>query len=157
LIYASILGAWLATPIVVAALVGEEKSGPFGDTFGAINALFSGFAFAGVIVAILLQREELMLQREELSLTRAELRRTAEAQEQSGHTLGEQAQVMKVTAHLNGLSTLIQATAAQIEHIKSGPQDPRSVQAIAKLVAAREQQIEELELLMHAVRSAAET
>jgi hypothetical protein len=41
--------------------------------FGAANALFSGFAFAGVIFAILLQRRELALQREELRFTRVEL------------------------------------------------------------------------------------
>lgn len=42
--------------------------------FGPVNALFSGFAFCGVIVAILLQRQELTLQREELSHTREEIR-----------------------------------------------------------------------------------
>ncbi len=47
--------------------------GTFGDMFGAINALFSGLAFAGVIFAILLQRKELSLQRKELELTRNEL------------------------------------------------------------------------------------
>jgi hypothetical protein len=41
--------------------------------FGAINALYSGLAFAGVIYAILLQRKELRLQRKELELTRNEL------------------------------------------------------------------------------------
>jgi hypothetical protein len=49
--------------------------------FGAVNALFSGLAFAGIIVAIwtqshelALQREQLTLQRKELELTRAEMR-----------------------------------------------------------------------------------
>jgi hypothetical protein len=48
--------------------------GTFGDMFGAINALFSGLAFAGVIYAILLQKNELSLQRDELELTRNELK-----------------------------------------------------------------------------------
>jgi hypothetical protein len=48
--------------------------GAFGDMFGAINALFSGLAFAGVIYAIFLQRNELSLQRTELELTRGELK-----------------------------------------------------------------------------------
>lgn len=47
--------------------------GTFGDMFGAINALFSGLAFAGVIYAIFLQKNELSLQRTELELTRNEL------------------------------------------------------------------------------------
>lgn len=46
--------------------------------FGAINALFSGFAFAVLIFAFLLQREELQLQREELGLQREELAATRE-------------------------------------------------------------------------------
>ena len=43
--------------------------------FGAINALFAGLAFAGVIIAILIQQKELSLQVEELSLTRKEYER----------------------------------------------------------------------------------
>lgn len=43
-----------------------QVRGLFGDMFGAINALFSGLAFAGLIITILLQREELKAQKEEL-------------------------------------------------------------------------------------------
>lgn len=52
------------------------KSGTFGDTFGALNALFSGLALAGVIVTILIQRTELKNQRLELSLQRNEMKET---------------------------------------------------------------------------------
>ena len=38
----------------------------FGDMFGAVDTLFSGLAFAGVIYTILLQKQELELQREEI-------------------------------------------------------------------------------------------
>jgi hypothetical protein len=48
-----------------------ETRGTFGDKFGAVNSLFSGLAFAGIIFTILLQRKELQLQRDELSSTRA--------------------------------------------------------------------------------------
>ena len=54
----------------------KEDKGEFGDTFGALNALFAGLAFAGVIYAILLQQRELKLQREELELQRKELEET---------------------------------------------------------------------------------
>ncbi len=54
----------------------KEDKGEFGDTFGALNALFAGLAFAGVIYAILLQQRELKLQREELELQRKELEDT---------------------------------------------------------------------------------
>ncbi len=51
---------------------GKEGRGTFGDMFGAVNALFSGFAFACLIYAVFMQREELSLQREELKLAREE-------------------------------------------------------------------------------------
>ncbi len=41
--------------------------------FGAVNALFSGLAFASLVYTIFLQKRELELQRQELALTRAEL------------------------------------------------------------------------------------
>ncbi len=43
------------------------QSNEFGDTAGWINGLFSALAFAGVIYAIFMQREELEMQRKELS------------------------------------------------------------------------------------------
>lgn len=51
-----------------------EEQGQFGDQFGAVNALFSGLAFAGLIFTIILQKKELSLQREELADTRKELK-----------------------------------------------------------------------------------
>src|SRR5688572_6450932 len=50
----------------------REVAGQTGDTFGAVNALFSGFAFTGIIFTILIQSKELRMQREELELTTAE-------------------------------------------------------------------------------------
>jgi len=77
----SVVGLWLLTPIVVTYFYpAMDQSGQFGDLFGTINALYSGLAFAGIIAAILLQRQELQLQREELVSTRQELQRTADAQ-----------------------------------------------------------------------------
>jgi len=49
-----------------------ENASGFGDMFGAVNSLFSGFALAGIIITILMQREELQLQRKELAQTRHE-------------------------------------------------------------------------------------
>lgn len=48
--------------------------GTFGDMFGAVNALFSGLAFAGLIITLIMQHEELGLQRKELAQTNEELR-----------------------------------------------------------------------------------
>jgi hypothetical protein len=62
-------------------------AGEFGDMFGGLNALFSGFAFVGLIYAILLQRRELQLQREELEDTRAELKGQKDQLEAQNRTL----------------------------------------------------------------------
>ena len=50
-----------------------EKYGTFGDTYGALNTLFSGLAFAILIITMLMQRQELKAQREELAEQRNEL------------------------------------------------------------------------------------
>jgi hypothetical protein len=65
-------------------------SGPFGDTFGGINALFSAFAFAGIIYTIFLQRKELRYQRWELEATREELAGQREQLENQNATLLDQ-------------------------------------------------------------------
>ncbi len=82
-------GIWAVVFIVVVWIVNlifglsmsttEDGRGTLGDVFGASNALFSGLAMAGMIVAILMQSKELELQREELRETKEELKRTAEA------------------------------------------------------------------------------
>lgn len=77
--YAAVLlvATWPVSEISIA------KSGVLGDSFGIINALFSGLAFSVLIVTVLLQREELKLQRQELEENRKELKRSASAQELS--------------------------------------------------------------------------
>ena len=62
---------WLLSWALITSQLGNpEKPGPFGDMFGAVNSLFSGLAFAGVIVAILMQLEELKIQRKEITRSR---------------------------------------------------------------------------------------
>jgi DNA-binding protein H-NS len=65
-----------------ALLFDSTDRGTFGDMFGAANALFSGLAFIGVIVAVMLQSRELALQRQELKETRDEITRQAMALEE---------------------------------------------------------------------------
>lgn len=62
----------LNLPKSTSNLSDQELQGVFGDKFGAVNALFSALAFAGIIFTIILQKKELKLQREELSDTREE-------------------------------------------------------------------------------------
>lgn len=64
----------LAALLIFSLLPSWSERGQFGDLFGAVNALFSGLAFAGLFYTIYLQREELALQREELRLQREEMK-----------------------------------------------------------------------------------
>lgn len=93
--------------------------GTFGDMFGAANSLFSGLAFAGVIYAIVLQRQELALQREELTLTRRELSRTASAQEKSEQALAAQARAATMTARLSAANYLYAEAERTIQSVIS--------------------------------------
>lgn len=72
-----ILGVSILYPFIVNSFFSDwNKSGTFGDTFGALNAIFSGIAVAGLIITILLQRKELENQRIELGLQRTEMQET---------------------------------------------------------------------------------
>jgi len=69
-----VLGLWILTWIFVATNFTQwSESGTFGDSFGVVNALFTGLAFAGVIITVLLQRKELELQRKEVAKTTEQL------------------------------------------------------------------------------------
>ena len=79
-----------------------EDRGTYGDMFGMASALFSGLAFAGILITILMQRKELQLQRLDLELTREELKKSAEAQEN--------------ISKLNSLSAELSANSILMEH-----------------------------------------
>ena len=88
-------------------MVDKADRGTFGDMFGSVNAIFSGLAFAGIIITIYLQGNELSLQRKELVETREVLKRTAEAQEESEKAMIRQAENLKISAKLSALNTLV--------------------------------------------------
>ena len=58
------------------AYEGTQTSGPAGDKFGGITALFSGLAFAGLVFTLFVQKKELQYQRQELALLVNETRET---------------------------------------------------------------------------------
>lgn len=71
---------WVVSIALIYFIIGDNWSdrASFGDSFGAINSLYSGLALAGIIYTILLQRNELGLQREELTATRIEFEKQNE-------------------------------------------------------------------------------
>lgn len=50
-----------------------EHRGQFGDLFGAVNALFSGLAFAGLIITIRQQHKDLQLQRQAINQSKKDV------------------------------------------------------------------------------------
>ncbi|MFX1563275.1 MAG: hypothetical protein ACFFDP_08200 [Promethearchaeota archaeon] len=121
ILFVIIILLWVASGLVTYFLLPSwQTRGTFGDMFGVVNALFSGLALAGVILAILLQRKELELQREELKLTREELQRTADAQEKSEKALKEQAEALYYTIQLNSLNALLTACNERLEQTRGG-------------------------------------
>lgn len=82
----SVIVVWALTFFLL-FLPESEKRGQFGDMFGAVNALFSGLAFAGLIITLILQMKELGLQRDELEETRKELKNQREEFEKENETL----------------------------------------------------------------------
>ena len=61
-----------AYPTMLAWFVCQDDQNEFGDSYGMLNSVFSGLAFAGVIVTVWMQKSELKDQREELKLQREE-------------------------------------------------------------------------------------
>jgi hypothetical protein len=72
-----------------------RNRGEFGDMFGAVNALFSGLAFAGLIFTMHVQRKELSMQRQELALQRHELAASREVMKEQQGSLASQAQTLQ--------------------------------------------------------------
>jgi hypothetical protein len=122
-----------------------ENRGQFGDMFGAVNSLFSGFAFAGLIYTIHLQRKELGYQRSELELTRKELTRSASAQEASEKALTKQALALETAGRLNALSSVIEHYEIVIDSAGSASREHLALQS--RLVY-----IEQLETLLKEIQ-----
>jgi hypothetical protein len=68
-IFTVVLLLWLATPFVMNRLFASwGERADFGESFGVVNALFSGLAFAGVVIALWFQREQMKVQSRESQL-----------------------------------------------------------------------------------------
>lgn len=66
-----VLALWLLTPWVL-ALFSDPPNGTISDAFGAVNTLFTGLAFAGVVATLFLQQKELKNQGEAIRRQRFE-------------------------------------------------------------------------------------
>ena len=88
--FAVVLAAWLAAPHLLPLFVDSGS-----DTYSALETLFSGLAFAGVVWTVILQSRELELQRVELVATREEM---ARARAESARAASAQEDAAKLAA-----------------------------------------------------------
>lgn len=132
--------AWLVSGFLIWFVFSPQNRGVVGDMFGAVNALFSGLAFAGLILTMWMQRQELTLQRNELELTREEMalaRKEAEGQkkalekqadflgkqttamEEQIKLLRQQADAMKKSSEVQTLNHLYEACSKNLDETKN--------------------------------------
>ena len=64
-----------------------EQHGQFGDLFGVVNALFSGLAFAGLIITIRQQHLDLEYQSQSIAQTKQELENQTKEFDEQNKTL----------------------------------------------------------------------
>lgn len=103
-----------------------DKLGTFGDSYGALNTLFSGLAFAVLILSLFLQRKELEAQRIELEAQRNEIKESntiAEAQrkitEQQATLIEQQILDSKVQAFYQLFFRYLDEKNRKILHLKN--------------------------------------
>lgn len=90
-IFLSFSIVWALSGVLLTWLIknGNDR-GTFGDMFGAVNALFSAFAFGGLVYTLYVQRYELSLQRKELELQRDEVKRNGDQLEEQKNVMIQQ-------------------------------------------------------------------
>lgn len=72
-----------------------EKYGTYGDSYGSLNTLFSGLAFAILIISLFMQRQELQAQRQELEAQRKEISESNKIAEGQRVITKQQAQLIE--------------------------------------------------------------
>lgn len=114
---------WALSAVITIVFLDQwADRGTFGDLFGAVNALFSGLAFAALIYTIVLQREEIKANREEIVLNRKELAKGSKLQQKAQQVLMEQVAQTHLSAKMNAMRTLVDYYNNQIANPKSTPE-----------------------------------
>jgi hypothetical protein len=83
----AVLVLWSGVTAIVFFAYGKQpsESGPFGDTFGAVNALFTGLAFVGVVATFIKQIEQARRTEEQAQLAAKDNARMREAFSKSAY------------------------------------------------------------------------
>ncbi|MBB4835452.1 hypothetical protein [Acinetobacter schindleri] len=128
------LDAMLTTEPTSSESVAEEKTkfqkigdqyGTYGDSYGSLNTLFSGLAFAILIISLFMQRQELQAQRQELEAQRNEIKESnaiadkqREITEQQAELNAQQIHDAKVENFYNLLFRFLDEKRRKIENLE---------------------------------------
>lgn len=104
-----------------------QEAGQFGDTFGAINALFSGLALAGVVYALMIQHLELASAQRENKASGLDRTKTA-------RLMKDQAAHLRSAAMLNAANALSDRAEGRSFYILAG----ESVQEVSAVETYRQ-------------------
>ncbi|CAI3162879.1 hypothetical protein MWMV17_MWMV17_03458 [Acinetobacter calcoaceticus] len=98
LLIISVFGMWVGFPYALPHLhtiTNTATYGTFGDSFGALNTLFSGLAFATLIITLILQSKELQLQRKAVQDQQLEIEKSNDIAEQQVLITEQQAELLE--------------------------------------------------------------
>ena len=124
----------------------KDVRGTFGDQFGAVNALFSGLAFAGLIYTIILQRRDLALQRSDLALQRQELALIrGELQNQTGQQ-EEQNKILRIQRFENTFFQMLNQFQEIVNNVTYSYKD---ISEVPHTVKGREAFYDSFEVAIH--------
>lgn len=138
---------WGTSAILILTYLEDWNSrGTFGDLFGAVNALFSGLAFAGLLYTINLSKKDLEIQRQEIEINRKELIKSRKSQQHSEKALIEQVEQMKISTKINALNILITYYTNQINNQNN------TEEIILKAREKRREAIREIDSLLNRMK-----
>lgn len=133
----AVVFAWLlAFAALCIAMPDWERRGQFGDMFGALNVLFSGFAFAALYFTISLQQQQLKQQGEQLQLQREELRLQREEMVASREELSRQANAQVALTRATVAHIRVASINAEVEAYKLWTDTPRRQEAADEIQRA---------------------
>lgn len=155
IIAAIIVGLWLKVPQFLGdGLCPAKDKGTFGDSFGSVNALFTGLAFAGLVFSILLQQRQIRLQRADFLMQIQEMKDSRTTVQEQNSLLETQNHLLRGQTEVSLLELQVRAGQlhAQIEELEfkqMGTQVPvefqqklKAMRAQAEMLSAHAEQIQ---------------
>jgi hypothetical protein len=116
-----VLICFIAAALIYCFRMKLPSLGLAGDAMGALNTLFSGLALSAVVVAIILQQEQLKIQKTELNNTKDELRNQRIAQEKSAEEAKKLNEFTILATYIGQLGQANDNMDRQIIELKNAP------------------------------------